>query len=315
MNRTLTAAVIAAVLVARPVAQAPAPAPQAIASATRIAGHVIDETAGLPLAGVRVFLYRQPNTGLQGVALTDETGEYAFTGIPPGTYLLGMNKLGYFPTRRQVVQVGSGADLSGTDLKMAKGGEIAGRLLDANGRPESGVSMAAIQIEESGRLNPGVTTDRTTTSGEFTVQSLPPGTYILIANGAITGAEGTSATRVNSITYYPGVTDISRAERIEVSLSQRVTVSDSTLARTRTVSVSGVAVDQSGRALSGSEVTLAAEWMLFGGEKAATRTAADGSFTLGPVAPSVYRLLLDRETITTLTADQDVSGLTLRRAR
>ena len=74
-------------------------------------------------------------------------------------------------------------------------------------------------------------------------------------------------------------------------------------------------MDRFGNAVVGREVSAHADCMLFGGQKAATRTAADGTFTLGPVAPSVYRLLLERETITTVTADQDLSGVVLRRAR
>src|SRR5687768_11735122 len=105
---------------------------QTTATSTTIAGRVVDESTGTPLADTRVFLYRQPNTGLQGVTLTDATGEYSFAGIPAGSYLLGMNKQGYFGTRRPVVvNAGPGAHLREVELRMAKGGEIAGRVLDS----------------------------------------------------------------------------------------------------------------------------------------------------------------------------------------
>jgi TonB-linked SusC/RagA family outer membrane protein len=66
-----------------------------------IAGRVIDQVAGLPVAGVAVVI-----TGTNLSAMTREDGRYMFRAVPVGTYALQARRLGYAPiTRSNVVVV------------------------------------------------------------------------------------------------------------------------------------------------------------------------------------------------------------------
>lgn len=288
------------------------PAPAQTGSAV-VSGHVVLDRTLEPMADTRVFLNRQDSSAPPRVtiATTTASGEFTFAGVAPGTYLLGMNKLGFFPAPdvgHRTVTVAAGEALRGVDLMMSAGAALAGRIVDAAGRPQANVSVAAIQVEPGGRLVPGVDTSRTTAAGEFQVQSLPPGEYVIVANASTRSAAGTT---IDSMTYFPGVLDIRKADAITVKSGEHVSGLDFKNPAARTVTISGVVVDAGNRPVVGADIELRAEWMLFGGVKATARTDAEGRFELGPVAPSVYKVAVG-DTLVSITADQDLPGVVLR---
>ena len=80
-----------------------------------IRGTVRDASSGDPLAGVRVFLVQESGASQQG--LTDERGEYVFSGLEPANYVVRYqpNHLRQAPTEVSVTlepEAGQRADLS-----------------------------------------------------------------------------------------------------------------------------------------------------------------------------------------------------------
>src|SRR5262247_2716757 len=105
---------------------AAAQATQSIPATGHISGRVLDDATYQPLANARVFLYPNPfpEGGRPALAITNRDGDFAFTALPAGSYRLGTNKLGFFPTpgidMPSVTLDGSGADVN-VELTMSKG--------------------------------------------------------------------------------------------------------------------------------------------------------------------------------------------------
>ena len=106
----------------------------------QISGRVLDDATYQPLANARVFLYPIPFPvgGRPASTMTNQDGDFAFPALQPGSYRLGTNNLGFFPTLAVgmpfVTLAGSGEQVN-IDLTMSKGGTLAGRVLDQSGRP------------------------------------------------------------------------------------------------------------------------------------------------------------------------------------
>jgi len=93
------------------------------------------------------------------------------------------------------------------------------------------------------------------------------------------------------------------------------------MVRGPTFEVSGMAVDDAGRALAGAVVALDADWSLFGGPKGSSRTDPEGQFRIPRIAAGRYMLTVtspadERRPVTRQTPfvrvnviDADVSGL------
>ena len=72
------------------VAGSPALAAQ---EAVRVAGTVSDETTGQPIEGAMVRL--ADAAGSVRETLSGSTGAFAFEGVPPGGYVIGVRRIGY----------------------------------------------------------------------------------------------------------------------------------------------------------------------------------------------------------------------------
>jgi hypothetical protein len=110
-----------------------------------------------------------------------------FPHLEPGSYRLGTNKLGYLPTpgvESPLIILKEGETRENVDLTMTRGATLAGRVFDQSGQPLRNIGVGALQVVEGTRtrLVPSVATDQTNESGEFRVQSLLPGRYVLVAN-------------------------------------------------------------------------------------------------------------------------------------
>ena len=116
--------------------------------------------------------------GRPASTMTNQDGEFAFTGLQPGSYRLGTNKLGFFPTpdvgMPLVTLAGPGEQVN-IDLTMSKGGTLAGRVLDQAGRPLKNVWVGALRVVGLAELEqaiPSVSVARTNDVGEYRVESL-----------------------------------------------------------------------------------------------------------------------------------------------
>jgi hypothetical protein len=293
----------------------------------QIAGRVVDDSSSAPLAGVRVFLYPipVPEDSRIASAVTAEDGGFMFGAVGAGDYRLGTNRRGFYSTRGGAVVTLSGAhDRVNVQLTMARGGAVAGRLVDQSGSPLTRAWVGALRVVGPGELEqamPSPSAERTNQRGEYRVESLQPGDYVIIANPGH-GPAGPYAGGVrDSRTFFPGTLDFAAAQRLTVGAAQVVTGLDFAMLPAPMFEVSGMAVDDAGGALAGVEIVMLGDWTLFGGRKGFGRTDSEGRFRIPGLAAGRYKLTVpspgddarrvnwDAPFIRVTVVDGDVTGL------
>jgi hypothetical protein len=168
-------------------------------------------------------------------AVTDDEGRFVLLDVYPGTYQIQASKGGYVNPARDGVRLRDGgttktvtlsADqrFQNVDLSLVRGGVIAGRILEPDGRPSVNVRVSALPEEQSESRTISVSTnDR----GEYRIVSLEPGKY-RVAIGADGGLPpfGLVNSRTTSLTYFPGVTNPDQASLLTVGEGEVLTGND-----------------------------------------------------------------------------------------
>lgn len=146
----------------------------------QIAGQVTD-SLGVPMNDVFVTLIS--DTGQNPlIKHTDVGGNYAFSGVPSGSYKIQFSRNGYAEiwysgaanrTDATAITVTASNTISGIDGVLGVGGAITGQVTDSSGTPMSGVFVSLIRATD----NFGVTTRLTDISGNYTFYGLASGSY------------------------------------------------------------------------------------------------------------------------------------------
>src|SRR5262249_21557268 len=111
------------------------------AGTATVSGRVI--LKGEPARGVMVILQPQNQSPFDAPrARTDESGRFHFTGLPAGRYSVSAAAPGYaspedssLPSRGKTLTLADGERVENVDLEIKRGGVIAGRVADSQGRP------------------------------------------------------------------------------------------------------------------------------------------------------------------------------------
>ena len=235
--------------------------PLALAAQTKpddscaISGQVSNAATGEPVRRALVSLTRidispamNRSADAQTVA-TDAAGQFAITGIAPGKYRLSAERNGFLAT-----QYGSrGPGKAGAPLTLEAGqksgdlamrltphGVIAGRVLDEDGEPASGVDVQVWRqryMQGRRQMSPA---NRASTNdlGEYRAFGLLPGRYYLSAtlrqNAMQPQAEDEYVT-----TWFPRTTDPTAAAPVDVAPGAQLRNIDIPLAKMHTVTVRG----------------------------------------------------------------------------
>jgi hypothetical protein len=149
-------------------------------NALRVSGVV---RAGAPLAGVKLNFYGPMNSkeGDSRAAVADEAGRYEVLLANPGSYSVSFEREAKSRVNLQV-EIPPGPSFV-FDISLP-GGVIQGRVFDAEGAPAGGVRVQAYARNKQGAgdgthvYNADV---RTRDDGTFTLTSLSPATYSLVA--------------------------------------------------------------------------------------------------------------------------------------
>lgn len=284
----------------------------------RISGRVTVEGANTPLAGVRIMLLPTARpTGPMGMppqALTDQDGRYVFDRIAAGAYRVTADKSGYAPigdlSRAPMLQVTGGQPIT-FDLQLQKGAVIAGRIVDARGEPVTDARIMVLRrmTPPSGaplfrgmtRLIPaGGQSQQTNDLGDYRVAGLAPGEYfvaamprpmVLFGTAASDPARDRRALRTTlPTTYYPGTADQAAAMPIAVAAGAEVGNISFAMQPVPAFRVSGIVVDQEGKAIGGAMVMLLADPRsgAFSGPVGNATARDDGRFEIDGVPAGSY---------------------------
>jgi hypothetical protein len=306
----------------------------------RVSGRVVAADTGRPVRRARVVL-TTPQAPVRS-ALTDNAGGFQITGLPEGRYTLTASKIGFvtlaYGQRRPLqagtpLQLGTGGDLRGIEIRLPRGSAISGHILDDTGEPMPGVSVRVLTyryaqgIRQLVQAGSGQTDDR----GEYRVWGLNPGEYYVSASAQNPNIEGRGAAPGDdpaaasyAPTYYPGVAAPTEARPISLGLGAEISAIDFNVLLLRTARVSGRVTNPDGSAARGN-VQLVADGQRpsgRGGSPLGTyngRVGADGRFAIVNVPPGRYTVHARGEVARVpqfasqplLVADGDVSDVFL----
>lgn len=177
-----------------------------------------------PLPEVRVLLESDVE---RHELVTDKEGRYAFRKLAAGTYRIRVDVPAFLLHQEQTLKA-AGEGCIPANLVALHTGEIAGRVLDMNGKPVRHVGIALVSadakpehiLSEGPDKTPGMS-GNSQADGTFRFPTLMPGRYLLIVNRDAYGTTGPDIVRALPRLFYPGVNDIKGATVIVVGPDQK----------------------------------------------------------------------------------------------
>jgi protocatechuate 3,4-dioxygenase beta subunit len=215
----------------------------------------------------------------------------------------------------RTLAVRAGERLERIDLAFPRGGVITGAVVDEGGEPLEGISVHVWQARFGGgrtvvapvtEVRPRRTDDR----GHYRIHGLLPGSYYLVASvgsRSIPGAGNASGLQspdggwvavaghsTESLAgplrvFYPGRLSIAEATALQIDVAGHVGGADMTFAPSRGVRVSGIAMNSTGRPVSGPVLlTVSGRSGAHTLPPQTVRTDEAGRFEFTDVAPGDY---------------------------
>lgn len=320
------------------IAQTPAAAPTAsISGRVTIGGKA---AAGVTVAAEVTDSPFENRTVAKTV--TDEEGNYHLTGLVAGRFMITPLAKSFvvavvgsetFKQAGQTVNVAENEAITKIDFALVRGGVITGRITDLEGRPIIGERVNIVTKVDSGTSRPGTSfSGKNTTDdrGIYRIYGLGPGNYRVSVGKSGAGADGGFSQMGGTQyakTFYPGVTEESKATVIEITEGTEAANIDITPGKSASgFSVSGRVVDlESDKPVPGAFITYSAvneQNQRTGGMiYSPALTDANGKFRLEGVPPGRYSASMmgiggETSSYSDLTpfevTDGDVTGVELK---
>jgi len=159
-----------------------------------VAGTIVtDADPPRPVRRATVLLLAPGFDGQTGV--TDDSGQFVFSGLPQGRYNLIVSKRGWTrmtygaktPGRPGVSIPVAAGERATITMRMPRPAVITGTVLDENGQPPAGVAMSVMQYRyDSGErrlVRAPSTASGPDERGQYRIFGLAPGEYYVVASG------------------------------------------------------------------------------------------------------------------------------------
>jgi protocatechuate 3,4-dioxygenase beta subunit len=240
---------------------------------------------------------------------TDDDGNYHLPGLAAGRFTITPIAKAFvvaagdtFKQPGQTVNVAENESITKIDFALVRGGVITGRITDLEGSPIIGEAVNIAAKGDSGDARPTAMfptrKNQTDDRGVYRIYGLGPGTYKVSVGQATPGGGGANILGMGGSqyakTFYPGVTEESKATVIEIAEGAEVANIDITLGKPdRGFSASGRVVDaESGNAVASAYIgyrSLSAANQQTGGMSfTGIQTDANGKFRLDGMQPGHY---------------------------
>jgi hypothetical protein len=275
------------------------------AGTARVHGVVIDAETGQPLPFATVNLDVTPGSafGRQSV-VTAEDGTFDIADVRAGTYTLTAAKPGYpvmfyrrsggaSPDSGDPLGVRAGEQIGGLEIRLVRGGVIAGRVLEPGGEPAVGAAIKLYRVDAPPRprtIFSPIEMFRTNARGEYRLWGLAPGDY-LVAASALSPSDGWyRGDLVYGPVWFPDANDAGQAQRISVSAGQVRDGIDFHVALVKPVTVSGIVVGAANLGAGWISVDARARDLTAPGLRGVEVSSVDasGRFALRGVLPGDY---------------------------
>jgi len=251
--------------------------PKASAAAqSTVKGRIIYKDNAQPLRGVRVRIFNSndeadDNPSGRGLfAFTNDRGEFRITDLAAGKYYVTLEGAGVampsgfgmriplplsaipkpedfeaiIPKHDAEFTV-DGTNTAEIEVRIARGGKISGKVMKANGEPVADVAVNFISRE--GNVNGPYTsrfTTQTNKNGEYSVDNIPSGEYIVAAATEDKRGNFDMRARLRGesqvITYHPAAITIRDATAVRVDAGRETGSVNVTLVTRNSYAVSGI---------------------------------------------------------------------------
>lgn len=221
------------------------------AGCAELSGQVLSGQSEEPIAGAKVELTLQstPYTPTYSV-FTDPAGAFSFRDVQASSYQLAAKRAGYVSgvgldgpegKRIHLISVRAGEEVHGLILRIWPTAALSGRVVDEEGFPLQGFSVALVQPWGSNGLAEryGASTDG---EGRYALSGVRPGRYVLCAYqtdrsepavGAFQPASDKPVPRYWAETYYPAADSFDNAAAFDLGAGENKTGINFRLARQR----------------------------------------------------------------------------------
>ena len=270
-----------------------------------VEGTVSDGTSRAGLPAVTVKLTGAGARQAAHTAVTDTSGSFRITGVPPGDYSVSYSREGYTslgsPPHVVVPAIGAPSHLKGELMPL---GALGGRILDQQGHP---IPNVMVRLSTASRVSHMLMLRITNADkeGRYRFQKLDPGAYFIEAvpiepsirkdslPAIAPPASPNGERRMWANTYYPGVLDSTQAGRVSVQAGWDLPGYDISLLAVPVFRVSGVVFGLDGKPAAGVNVGIELRDRLEH-DSDGVKTRDDGIFEFPAVHQGDWRLMAFR---------------------
>lgn len=268
-----------------------------------IRGRVLSTDGDQPLRRAIVSASIIASQGHTWNALTDANGRFEIRNLPAGSFYISATKPMYVRAvlgqQRPLgpgapVEIAAGQVLNGVAIRLVKTGVVTGHVIDEFDEPIGNVQVAVLRtqmFQGIRRMMPAGRVATTDESGNYRLYGIQPGDYFLSASLRNFGMLGNSDDQSTyTATYYPGTPIASQAQKLTVTAGQTITEVNFSLLPARAARITGTAFDSQGQPLANARIMAMNPPGSPGGPMSNAAIRADGSFTIGGMAPGEYIL-------------------------